>query len=179
MIIERAFASKYISDYEKVARPWIYFMIILLANILPLYFSITETLGFYTFETIAITTAVIIGASALVYVYLFRRDFVKLREINRGDGKNSMVRYTLSIKFQLKENLRVMKLLMYLSIIDALITAIICPFFILATVIFDEQSPWAHICRRFGDIFPEDARYILSLAEDFHVSETCTNDVDR
>ncbi|EPB79045.1 putative thioredoxin [Ancylostoma ceylanicum] len=48
------------------------------------------------------------SACAVAYIYLFRRDFIKLRNINNGIRQKGVL-YTLSIKFQLNENLRVMK----------------------------------------------------------------------
>ncbi|XGW11974.1 hypothetical protein V3C99_012999 [Haemonchus contortus] len=68
------------------------------------------------------------------YVALFRRDSAKLRDINRGVIRKNVV-YTLSTKFQLKENLRVMKAIMQLSIGQTVSAVITCFFFVLTEML--------------------------------------------
>ncbi|KJH45328.1 hypothetical protein DICVIV_08645 [Dictyocaulus viviparus] len=110
LIVERVFASKFINDYEKLSRSWISKIILFITTTIAIFFSVTVALGFYTVSSIAITTCIIHIVYVFVYIYLFRKNYIELRDINQGIYQQN-IRYTLSIKFQLTENQRVMKML--------------------------------------------------------------------
>ncbi|KAE9412524.1 hypothetical protein Angca_007117 [Angiostrongylus cantonensis] len=108
VVIERLFASRYIVDYEKVSRSWISATILVFTITLSIFFSTTIVLGFYHINTIILVTFIIHIVYVILYIYLLHRDFSKLRAINRGVYRRRIA-YTLSIKYQLTENLRVLK----------------------------------------------------------------------
>ncbi|VDM64619.1 unnamed protein product [Angiostrongylus costaricensis] len=108
VVAERLFASRYIVDYEKVSRSWISTTILVFTITLSIFFATTIVLGFYRINTIVLVTFIIHIVYVILYIYLFRRDFSKLRAINRGVCRRRIA-YTLSIKYQLTENLRVLK----------------------------------------------------------------------
>ncbi|KAK6026441.1 hypothetical protein OSTOST_07603 [Ostertagia ostertagi] len=108
VLIERAFASKYISDYEKVSRPWIYRVIIPSNYIAAILMVLPSMLGFSNGVATTISIGTFFVIYSMAYVTLFRRDSVKLRDINSGARQKANT-YSLSTKFQLRENLKVMK----------------------------------------------------------------------
>ncbi|KAK6036802.1 hypothetical protein COOONC_25692 [Cooperia oncophora] len=86
-------------------------------------------------------SAVMVIGYCIAYVTLYRRDLVKLRNISHGIHRRNAI-YTLSTKFQLKENLRVMKILMQLSLMWAACILLACLFFMLATYTSADDSQW-------------------------------------
>ncbi|KAK6059522.1 hypothetical protein COOONC_02849 [Cooperia oncophora] len=122
-IIERGFASKFVADYEKCPRSWIYRTIIpsvyiaaalntacaLMGEYICLGMRISQLIsGTFTVMFLAVTSTVFFITCCIAYITIFRRNFFELRDINRGVKRNNVI-YTLSKKFQLTENLKVMK----------------------------------------------------------------------
>ncbi|RCN43998.1 hypothetical protein ANCCAN_10025 [Ancylostoma caninum] len=70
---------------------------------------------------------------------VFRRDSAKLQDLNNETGR-STVHYTLSMKFQLAENVRVTKWLTYASFALSLWGTAGCCMFCISFVIFEEQD---------------------------------------
>nr|CDJ81350.1 7TM GPCR domain containing protein [Haemonchus contortus] len=147
VIIERIFASKYITDYEKLPRPWICRVVIPSVHIVSIVTAVTNMLG-YCNEIIA---SILIAAFFLIYcttfITIYRRDSTKLRNLDRNLVQKKVI-YTLSTKFQLKENLKVMKILMHQSIVEAVNTVIGCSLFILTKTVLVNNSQWipaAHV----------------------------------
>ncbi|XGW12006.1 hypothetical protein V3C99_013017 [Haemonchus contortus] len=77
--------------------------------------------------------------SCLLYIALYRRDSARLRDINRGVIPKNAV-YTLSTRFQLTENLRVLKVLMQLSIVMAVCCVTTSVFYALSEVFRDHAN---------------------------------------
>ncbi|KAK6014798.1 hypothetical protein OSTOST_19810, partial [Ostertagia ostertagi] len=107
IIVERAFASKYISDYERTLRSWIYKVIIPVVYIISTIATLTDVLGCVNSVIRTTCVGLFFITYCLTYVILFRRDLRRLQDIS-SDVHNKNVIYTLSTKFQLKENLRVL-----------------------------------------------------------------------
>ncbi|VDL86589.1 unnamed protein product [Nippostrongylus brasiliensis] len=105
VIVERSFASCFIADYESIPRPWISSVVnagsLILASL------------YYTIILLAMSICMFI-VSSLTLVVIYRRDSGKLRDITGETGKYA-INYTLSLKFQLAENVRVAKILVYFS----------------------------------------------------------------
>ncbi|XGW12002.1 hypothetical protein V3C99_013015 [Haemonchus contortus] len=118
VIIERCFASKFIVDYEKISRTWISGIMIFMDYMVSAIIATSVLLGYYNFVVLVAGFCILVIICCLLYVALYRRDSEKLRDINRGVIPEN-VTYTLSTKFQLTENLRVLKILMQLSIVMA------------------------------------------------------------
>ncbi|VDO61950.1 unnamed protein product [Haemonchus placei] len=108
-IIERGFASKFIKDYEKNSRKWISAVIVLSVYVVSAIDTAILLVGYVSLFYFAMGFALFIVLCCSSYTALYRRDSAKLRDISRGVIKKNVV-YTLSTKFQLKENLRVMKI---------------------------------------------------------------------
>ncbi|KHJ82183.1 hypothetical protein OESDEN_18125, partial [Oesophagostomum dentatum] len=99
VIAERTFASRYIADYEKVDRAWISYLVN--GSCIVLAFS------YYVLLQLVITVLIVL-ISTLMIIMLYRRDATKLRDLSHATGR-STIHYTLSMKFQLAENVRVTK----------------------------------------------------------------------
>ncbi|XGW11978.1 hypothetical protein V3C99_013001 [Haemonchus contortus] len=142
VIIERIFASKYITDYEKLPRPWIYRVLIPFVHVISIFTSTSEMLGYSN----GIIASIVISVFFLIYctacITLFRRDSAQLREMDRSLVQEKAI-YTLSTKFQLKENLKVMKILMYQTTVVAVNTLIGCSLFALTTTALETYPQWS------------------------------------
>ncbi|VDO80153.1 unnamed protein product [Haemonchus placei] len=104
VVIERCFASKFIIDYEKNSRTWISGIIISLGYTVSAIIAARR----YNFVVMVVGFCVLVTICCLLYIALYRRDSARLRDINRGVIPENVV-YTLSTRFQLTENLRVLK----------------------------------------------------------------------
>ncbi|KAK5983596.1 hypothetical protein GCK32_002414 [Trichostrongylus colubriformis] len=144
VIIERSFASKYIHDYEKFPRPCIHMTIIPFIYAMSALLALCNMLNYFNFAILASSTAVFFITYCVAYITLFRRDLVKLRDIKSGRYQKYNT-YTLSTKFQLEENLRVMKILMQLSITWAVCALFACLSFVLATIILVDYLQWSQM----------------------------------
>ncbi|KAK6028066.1 Sre G protein-coupled chemoreceptor [Ostertagia ostertagi] len=142
IIVERAFASKYISDYERTLRSWIYKVII------PVVYIISTNCYSHRRCVNSVIRTTCVGlffiTYCLTYVILFRRDLRRLQAIS-SDVHNKNVIYTLSTKFQLKENLRVLKIVMRLSIMVSAGAVFACLSFLLATRLVNNNLQWNHM----------------------------------
>ncbi|PIO75575.1 hypothetical protein TELCIR_02373 [Teladorsagia circumcincta] len=78
------------------------------------------------------------------YAIVVRRDSNKLRDIYSGVHLKNAA-YTLSTKFQLRENLRVMKVLMQLSVVWAMSASLGCVSLILATTVLVDYAQWSRV----------------------------------
>ncbi|EYB84115.1 hypothetical protein Y032_0323g2510 [Ancylostoma ceylanicum] len=78
--------------------------------------------------------------STLVIMMVFRRDAAKLHDLTNETGR-STIHYTLSMKFQLAENVRVTKWVTYASVGLSLWGTAGCCMFCVSFVIFGEQNP--------------------------------------
>ncbi|KAK6046929.1 Sre G protein-coupled chemoreceptor [Cooperia oncophora] len=150
-IVERFFASKYITDYERISRPWIHRVIIMCVYLSALNGAVYSVLGLLSVVTLAVSSATFLILSCLAYVTLFRREYVRLRYLNQ-DVHPESVCYTLSTKYQLTENLRVLKILMILSIVLAVGATITCSLFTLSTKVVMGYPHWRQMCYGLIDI---------------------------
>ncbi|KAK5986550.1 hypothetical protein GCK32_014127 [Trichostrongylus colubriformis] len=101
--------------------------------------------GTFNVISLAAFTATFLISCCLAYIILFRRDSAKLRDINK-DIQPESVQYTLSTKFQLTENLRVMKILMYLSMVLAGSAVVSCLLFVLSGRVLIAYPYWSQVC---------------------------------
>ncbi|KAK6054603.1 hypothetical protein COOONC_07892 [Cooperia oncophora] len=107
VIIERAFASFFIADYESNLRLWIWRGIVSFlfpASILAA--CLAAIPGAFAIAIYCCWLAIPIAL--LSSAYLFQRNRARLRYL-QSDSLRFSVNYTLSIKFQLIENVRTMK----------------------------------------------------------------------
>ncbi|XGW12007.1 hypothetical protein V3C99_013018 [Haemonchus contortus] len=144
VIIERCFASKFIADYEKISRTWISGIIIALGYIVSAIIAASILLGFYHSVVLVVGFCVLMTICCLLYIALYRRDSERLRDINRGVIPKNVI-YTLSTRFQLTENLRVLKILMQLSIVMA-VSCVATSFFFVLSEVFKNHIQFSRFC---------------------------------
>ncbi|CAJ0597809.1 unnamed protein product [Cylicocyclus nassatus] len=140
--VERTFASTYISDYERKNRSWISRLVIGSALMVTLLYTVLVQLmsvGMQTVVPFAVLALCINIFSSVAMVMVHRRDAAKLRDLENMTGY-STIDYTLSMKFQLAENVRVTKWLTYASV-GYTIWGIIGAFFCFPPLlIFDDSN---------------------------------------
>ncbi|KAK6053758.1 hypothetical protein COOONC_08737 [Cooperia oncophora] len=113
MIAERVFASHYIADYEKLPRPWISVLINGAAIVLAVsYHSLTmlASISIFFVLGLSILSAIIMALSSVAIAMVHRSDVTLLRDLTNITGV-STITYTLCLKYQLEENVRVTKIL--------------------------------------------------------------------
>ncbi|CAJ0607614.1 unnamed protein product, partial [Cylicocyclus nassatus] len=111
IIAERTFASRYISDYERTDRSWISYSVItgsFLCAVIYYIFVQSFFVGMYSMVLFTIVTLSICVLSSVVMKVVHGRDMAKFSDLANQTGR-STIHYTLSMKFQLAENLRVTK----------------------------------------------------------------------
>ncbi|RCN27078.1 hypothetical protein ANCCAN_27189 [Ancylostoma caninum] len=108
VLVERACASYFIVDYENKARRWISTSIIVFT--LSATFLFTISFMFMLYPVVAALAGGSLAALAALAVsaILYRRNRSQLLNLDKGSTEAS-IEYTLSIKFQLMENIRVMR----------------------------------------------------------------------
>ncbi|KAK5977734.1 Sre G protein-coupled chemoreceptor [Trichostrongylus colubriformis] len=147
MITERIFASRFISDYEKLPRRWISALINSTAIVLAAsYYALSMLACLSTFYIVGIVvlSVSIMSLSSVAIAMVYRCDVAILRDLANKTGV-SQTTYTLSLKFQLQENVRVTKLLVVLSMcysVWGFFGTCLCG---LAFVLFDGTHPAAHL----------------------------------
>ncbi|CAJ0593409.1 unnamed protein product [Cylicocyclus nassatus] len=116
--MERVFASYYIRDYESARRAWISYLMngfSLVIAVVYYLFLLTLAIGIYMTASLLFVTFLIFLLPAFAMMAVHRRDTAKLRDLKNESGL-SILNYTLSMKFQLEENVRVSKFLFNASI---------------------------------------------------------------
>ncbi|VDM82031.1 unnamed protein product [Strongylus vulgaris] len=106
IVVEGIFASIYVNDYENVQRPWISYMVDGSSILLSAIYYLLVQLGYSVLRLVLITFGIITFSSLTIMVF-YRRDIARLRDISKTG--NSTLTYTLSMKFQFAENVRVTK----------------------------------------------------------------------
>ncbi|VDO63086.1 unnamed protein product [Haemonchus placei] len=182
MITERSFASRFISDYEKLPRCWISSLINGIAIVLFISYYILCMLGVPShgqkqqawpeprstvFEyrvypllyckpglrpcmspffilVVVLISVLIMTLSSVTIIMVHRKDVAILHDLTNKTGL-STVTYTLSLKFQLEENVRVTRLVMFLSMGYSVWGFIGCGLNGTAFIIFDATDPLGHL----------------------------------
>ncbi|CAJ0929600.1 unnamed protein product, partial [Mesorhabditis belari] len=150
--LERIFATYFIADYEQRKRPQISFLILLIVIILNISAAIF-TLFAFAFDivtTICIASpAYIVMALVTIYGYKKLHDYnEKLRTHLSKD--HCGIEYNLSLRFQVDENLRALKLLHTLLITLSFLNCLGAIFGVITFAIFDQTSIPAQI---LGSLF--------------------------
>ncbi|CAJ0601586.1 unnamed protein product [Cylicocyclus nassatus] len=121
VLLERYYASYHVTDYEAKPRKWVASLVITVSCIL----------------TSATATPLIF----VMYISLYRRDRKQLRQIT-----SPLSRYLLSARFQLAENLRVLKIVMYSSMVYNIWLIPPCIVIFLTYLHFKPTSAVGQIC---------------------------------
>ncbi|KHJ90342.1 hypothetical protein OESDEN_09816 [Oesophagostomum dentatum] len=106
VLIERNFASYFVDDYEKTPRRWIAFSVISISCLLSMIYTAPVSFGIFSLGDFTFVVFTICVICSVVYVLLYRHDKRKLHLLI-NDAQH--IRYKLAARFQLKENLRVLK----------------------------------------------------------------------
>ncbi|CAJ0608535.1 unnamed protein product [Cylicocyclus nassatus] len=137
--LERWFASRYINNYEKTGRSWVSTLANGTSIVLTVTFCMLFQLGLYFMLLMTLLAAAIFLLSFLAVVGTYRRDLAKLQDLSNEAG-TSIITYTLSMKFQLAENVRVTKMLTVASIGMTPWGFGGCGIFVVSYIIFGEET---------------------------------------
>ncbi|CAJ0601587.1 unnamed protein product [Cylicocyclus nassatus] len=129
VMLERYYASYHVTDYEAKPRKWVASLVITVSCIL--------------------TTATAVPLIYVVYISLYRRDKKQVRYITSP----LCTHYPLSARFQLAENLRVMKIVMYSSIVYSIWLVPPCIAMFLTYLYFKPTSAAGQICYATYEFF--------------------------
>uniref|UniRef100_A0A7I4Y349 G protein-coupled receptor n=1 Tax=Haemonchus contortus TaxID=6289 RepID=A0A7I4Y349_HAECO len=145
VIIERTFAFYFVVDYEKKPRLWISTGI--LAATLPLTFLVTimMLIRIIPIKIIIIADCVMTMLFLIIFVVLYRLNVLRLHELRAGMA-HSKTKNTLSIKFQLLENVKVMRLVMIAFSVGSILTFIGIGLFALALLVYYDQPEARQLC---------------------------------
>ncbi|EPB74793.1 Sre G protein-coupled chemoreceptor [Ancylostoma ceylanicum] len=188
VLVERACASYFIVDYENKARQWISTTIIVFSLFATFVFTISfmfseslpainEELQFV--NLIAVLYPVVAGlaggsfsalAALAVSAILYRRNRSQLLNLDKGITAAS-IEYTLSIKFQLMENIRVMRIVVATFCLMAGVIVFALSLLALAFIQFDEFPDKAQLCFAFYDLIVALTITFLTLAFAVHMGE--------
>lgn len=83
---------------------------------------------------------------------MYRRDLLRLRELRNG-VRNTRTLNTLSIKFQLMENLRIMRLVMLAYCVGSVLIIISLALIAVAVFVFERQPELGRLCFAVLDLF--------------------------
>ncbi|XGW10858.1 hypothetical protein V3C99_012398 [Haemonchus contortus] len=113
LLIERFFASHYIDDYEAKSRVWVAIIAVSSACVLSLCYTIPLIFGVAGMDKVALLCIGVCFVFSFVFVSLYRHDSMRFNEF----VMKKPLRYELSTRFQLVENLRVLKIIRNASLV--------------------------------------------------------------
>ncbi|CAI5439074.1 unnamed protein product [Caenorhabditis angaria] len=120
ILSERIFATVLVKDYERKSRRWIFITILFFQISLAFTFALITTTFGLTFPVLITATSIALLSSGIIFgfVEFFNIRRLRILEKNHRNGK-----YSLSIRYQLKENLKTLKLMrrFFLSIIGFIV----------------------------------------------------------
>ncbi|XGW11506.1 hypothetical protein V3C99_012748 [Haemonchus contortus] len=132
VIIERIFAFYFVADYEKKPRLWISTEIIPIKNVI-------------------IADCVMTMIFFIVFVVLYRVNVLRLHNLRAGIA-HCETKNTLSIKFQLLENVRVMRLVMIAFTVGSVLTFIGIGLLGFALLVYSNQPEARQLCLALLDL---------------------------
>ncbi|KAL6733442.1 hypothetical protein Aduo_004089 [Ancylostoma duodenale] len=170
VLVERACASYFIVDYENRARRWISTTIIVFALLATLLFTISFMFMLYPVVAALAGGSLTALAALAVSAILYRRNRSQLLNLDKGRTEAS-IEYTLSIKFQLMENIRVMRIVVATFCLMAGVIVFALSILALAFIEFDEFPDKAQLCFAFYDLIVALTITFLTLAFAVHMGE--------
>lgn len=106
LAMERTFASFLIKNYENTPRPYLLALLVLFQQFI--IFTTTYLIFFNKLQFIPIIIFLeVINTSAMIGFFLNRQYSLKILRLFKKKPEESMRNYTLAVRFQAKENLRV------------------------------------------------------------------------
>ncbi|CAB03517.2 Serpentine Receptor, class E (Epsilon) [Caenorhabditis elegans] len=116
ILTERIFATILVKDYEKKSRHWIFGLIFVAQNIFSCTMAVVTTTSGLTFQVLISGVIFSLFCSAVIYALVEYFNQQRLMTLERDHRTTN---YTLSIRYQLKENLKTLKVMrrFFISII--------------------------------------------------------------
>ncbi|CAJ0608226.1 unnamed protein product [Cylicocyclus nassatus] len=111
VVTERKFAYCFVADYEENSRLWISTGIIFTSRLCTFFLTIATMTGFYSNAIMLIGSGVTVSIFMILLVWMYRLNSKTLVDLRCGICEGKALN-TLSVKFQLIESVRVMKLMM-------------------------------------------------------------------
>ncbi|CAD6191471.1 unnamed protein product [Caenorhabditis auriculariae] len=108
IVFERAFATVFVRDYERKRRRWVFFLISGLSNGFSTFMACLAVTSNLNFHQTIITVSFTMFLSALLYLYL---SYHNLQQLFILENEHRRTNYSLSIRYQLKENVKTLKLM--------------------------------------------------------------------
>ncbi|EYC07891.1 hypothetical protein Y032_0068g189 [Ancylostoma ceylanicum] len=170
VLVERACASYFIVDYENKARQWISTTIIVFSLFATFVFTISFMFMLYPVVAGLAGGSFSALAALAVSAILYRRNRSQLLNLDKGITAAS-IEYTLSIKFQLMENIRVMRIVVATFCLMAGVIVFALSLLALAFIQFDEFPDKAQLCFAFYDLIVALTITFLTLAFAVHMGE--------
>ncbi|CAI2306013.1 unnamed protein product [Caenorhabditis sp. 36 PRJEB53466] len=120
ILTERIFATILIKDYERKNRHWIFCLIFASQNVFACSMSVVTTTGGITFQVLISAVVIALFASGIIYALV---EYFNQQRLLVLEKEHRTTKYTLSIRYQLKENLKTLKLMrrFFMSIISFII----------------------------------------------------------
>uniref|UniRef100_A0A7I4XZY2 G protein-coupled receptor n=1 Tax=Haemonchus contortus TaxID=6289 RepID=A0A7I4XZY2_HAECO len=153
MLVERFIASYYIDDYEKKSRVWVAILALLSSCLISVCFTTPLIFGFVGIDKVALFSIGVCMIFSIVFVTLYRRDRRRLNDFVMRDP----LCYELSTRFQLVENLRVLKIMRNASLAFSVWVSPPC---VLLVLVYRYFLPYTEI----GQIVFATFELILSLS---------------
>ncbi|VDM68188.1 unnamed protein product [Strongylus vulgaris] len=157
VLLERYYASHFIIDYETKARKWVALLVLTLSSVITAIFVIPMIFGLLTVYALSVVALILYTICPSVYILLYQRDKRQVLLLTAPQCTH----YLLSARFQLAENLRVMKIIMYTSIVYSIWLIAPCSLVLLSYVYFSPRSAEGQICYAAYDLLM--ATSILAL----------------
>ncbi|CAP21449.2 Protein CBR-SRE-23 [Caenorhabditis briggsae] len=120
ILTERIFATILVKDYEKKSRRWIFCLIFLAQNLFACTMSVVTTTKGITFQVLISAVIISLFSSGVIYALV---EYFNQQRLLLLEREHRTTNYTLSIRYQLKENLKTLKLMrrFFISIIAIII----------------------------------------------------------
>ncbi|CAI5451199.1 unnamed protein product [Caenorhabditis angaria] len=121
VILERSFATFFIRDYEKKKRTWIFYILFIFGFTFSTVFSFLTVMRIITIYMLVIYVLSFAFSTLIGFSYLVFRNSRRLKYLTNYH-RNTV--YTLSIKYQLRENINTLKSMKQLTMVA--VGAIFC-----------------------------------------------------
>ncbi|EYC07904.1 hypothetical protein Y032_0068g194 [Ancylostoma ceylanicum] len=151
IVIERQFAFYLVADYEKNQRLWISTGIVILSRLLTLLFTFSIMTEIYPHTCAIVGSSVSVVFFVIFATFMYRRNYSRLVELRSGVVSTRTIN-TLCAKFQLIENVRVMKFVMVAFCIAGILMAIGLIMLSLAFYVFRRTFRKAQVCFALLDL---------------------------
>uniref|UniRef100_A0A8R1YZG8 G protein-coupled receptor n=1 Tax=Pristionchus pacificus TaxID=54126 RepID=A0A8R1YZG8_PRIPA len=143
IIVERAFATHFVIDYEKQKRIWVAAIIVVFLFCLSFFISSQIVMGGINGIIFAATMVAPVCLSLIAFRVLLRRNVKRLGALNDIMARRSAQdNYTLSLRLQLRENIWTMKKLNRLASVITPLCLVCLPFLFMPPLFLRDEENW-------------------------------------